>query len=76
MDPENYYRKRLSLYSPCRNAKHLKGNSAAYVEQYNKSKRMIESMAKKYEHNVDELQRAIDRAAEEDLNYDEVSPGT
>ena len=37
---------------------------------------MIESMAKKYEHNADELQRAIYRAAEEDLNYDEVAPGT
>ena len=37
---------------------------------------MIESMAKKCEHNIDELPRAIYRAAEEDLNYDEVANGT
>ena len=73
-DPENYYRERLMLFMPWKNeAKDLLGSYKTYKAHYNVLKDNLESKRSQYEHHIEELELARQRA-EVDNAYDEIAP--
>ena len=76
-DSENFYRERLLLFYPWRNEQSdLKGTNETYESMYNSVRRIVESKAKQYEHNVEKLDKAIEEAENDCHQYDEIAPGT
>ena len=76
-DSENFYRERLMLFYPWRNEQvNLKGNHETYEKMYKTVHRRIESKARQYEHNAEELDKAQEQAENECTEFDEIAPGT
>jgi hypothetical protein len=74
---ENFYRERLLLFYPWRDeGKDLKGNHETYKAMYKSIQRFVESKARQYEHNVEEIQRAQEQAEHDYTHFDEIAPGT
>ena len=71
-DSENYYRERLMLFRPWRNETDLKGKHETYEQMY----KTVEKIAKPYEHNAEELDRAQEQAENDCSQFDELAPGT
>ena len=44
-------------------------------QHYVSLKNFIEVKARQYEHNVEELNQALERANDEEINFDEIAPG-
>ena len=76
-DSENFYRERLMLFYPWRNeTTDLKNQYETYEEMYMTVRRIIENKAKQYEHNAEELDKAMEQAEEDCAQYDAIAPGT
>jgi hypothetical protein len=74
---ENFYRERLLLFYPWRDeGKDLKGSHETYEAMYKSIQRFVESKARQYEHNAEEIQRAQEQAEHDYIHFDEIAPGT
>ena len=65
------------LFYPWRNeTMDLKSNHETFEQMYNSVHRIIESKARHYEHNVEQLDKAQEQAENDCSQYDEIAPGT
>ncbi|XP_033741835.1 uncharacterized protein LOC117328415 [Pecten maximus] len=77
-DSENHYREKLLLFFPWRNEKlDLLGGHDTYEDHYNHVKKTVDLKCSEYEHHVQELDDALQRA-EDDLSeqFDKLAPQT
>lgn len=76
-DSENFYRERLMLFHPWRNEEiDLKLFFETFEQMYQTVYRTVNSKAKQYEQNEEELDKALEQAELENNQYDNLAPGT
>jgi septation ring formation regulator EzrA len=65
------------LFYPWREeGENLKKDCETFEQMYQTVHRTVDSKAKQYEKNVEELERAIEQAEGDNNQYDELAPGT
>ena len=77
-DEENHFREKLLLFLPWRNdSTDLIGTYDSYKDHYTAVRRIVDHKCKEYEHRVEELAIARERAENDYQDaFDELAPGT
>ena len=73
-DPENYCREQLLLYWPWRNEQsNLLAGGESYKAHYDRVKSFLNTKKKQYDYNSEEIDKAMERAENEERNADSVA---